>query len=416
MDREAHARSAIEGERPVRRAPFPGGRKHSLAEWRAIKPIFERGAIQMARGPEVMALREKFKKLFGMKYAVTASSGTAALHAAMGALGIGRGDEVITSPVTDMGTLTAILAQNAVPIFADVDPLTVEITPQTVAREITPRTRAVILVHLAGLPADSRGIVRLARRRGIPVVEDMAQSYLCRQGRRYSGTLGDIGCWSLNESKHIGAGDGGILLTNRRSLALRADLFADKCYDREGRGIQPFFAAFNYRLNTLVAGVCLEQLRKVRRICSIRNRLGSYLDRELARIGGIAPRPVRKGDYATYWYYLFLIAPEKFHCTTAEFAAALKAEGIPAGLPWTPSVLNWPIFKDHLPSPHACAETCPLYKGGRPDYDLAHYPGTMEFIRRAIQMPLTEFFTMREMRDTVRAVAKVAAHFRQRAN
>ena len=115
-----------------------------------------------------------------------------------------------------MGTLIAILAQNAVPIFADVDPLTVEITPETVARKITPRTKAIILVHLAGLPADSRGIVRLARSRGIAVVEDMAQSYLCKQGSRYAGTLGDIGCWSLNESKHIGAGDGGILLTNRR--------------------------------------------------------------------------------------------------------------------------------------------------------------------------------------------------------
>ena len=330
VNQEAHTRLAIEGGRPVRVAPFPAGAKHSLAEWRAIKPIFERGTIHMTRGPEVMALREKFKKLFGMRYAVTASSGTAALHTAIGALGIGRGDEVITSPVTDMGTLIAILAQNAVPVFADVDPLTVEITPETVALKITPRTKAVILVHLAGLPADGRGIVRLARSRGIAVVDDMAQSYLCKQGRRYAGTQGDIGCWSLNESKHIGAGDGGVLLMNRRSLARRADLFADKCYDREGRGVQPFFAPFNYRLNTLVAGVCLEQLKKVRRVCAARNRLGRYLDRELTRIDGITPRPVRKGDYATYWYYLFHISPEKFHCTNAEFAAAMRAEGVPS--------------------------------------------------------------------------------------
>jgi dTDP-4-amino-4,6-dideoxygalactose transaminase len=413
MNREARAPLAVAGGPPVRVAPFPTGAKHSLAEWRAIKPIFKRGAIQMTRGPEVMALREKFKKLFGMRYAVTASSGTAALHTAIGALGIGRGDEVITSPITDMGTLIPILAQNAVPVFADVDPLTVEITPETVARKITPRTKAVILVHLAGFPADSRGIVRLAHRRGIAVVEDMAQSYLCRQGRRYAGTLGDIGCWSLNESKHIGAGDGGILLTNRRSLARRADLFADKCYDREGRGVQPFFAPYNYRLNTLVAGVCLEQLKKVRRLCSVRNRLGRYLDRELARIDGITPRPVRKGDYATYWYYLFHIAPEKFHCSNTEFAAAVRAEGIGVG-PFGSNVMDWPIFRDHLPSPHACAETCPLYKGGRPDYDIAHYPGAMEVKRRAIQLWISDFFTLREMRDTARAVAKVAAHYRHR--
>jgi dTDP-4-amino-4,6-dideoxygalactose transaminase len=414
MNRKTHTPPAIEGGPPVRVAPFPSGAKHNLAEWRAIKPIFERGVIQMTRGPEVMALREKFKKLFGMKYAVTASSGTAALHTALGALGIGRGDEVVTSPITDMGTLIPILAQNAVPVFADVDPLTVEITPETVARKITPRTKAVILVHLAGLPADSRGIVRLAHRRGIAVVEDMAQSYLCKQGRRYAGALGDIGCWSLNESKHIGAGDGGILLTNRPSLARRADLFADKCYDREGRGVQPFFAPYNYRLNTLVAGVCLQQLKKVRRLCSARNRMGRYLDRELARIDGITPRPVRKGDYATYWYYLFHIAPEKFHCANTEFAAAVRAEGVPVG-PFGSNVMDWPIFRDHLPSPHACAETCPLYKGGRPDYEIAHYPGAMEVKRRGIQLWMNESFTMREMRDTARAVAKVAAHYRNRA-
>jgi len=412
MNREAHTKLAIEGGRPVRTTPFPAGAKHSLAEWRAVKPIFERGTIHMTRGPEVMALREKFKKLFGMKYAVTVSSGTAALHTALGALEIGRGDEVITSPVTDMGTLIAILAQNAVPIFADVDPLTVEITPETVARKITSRTKAIILVHLAGLPADGRGIVRLARRRGIAVVDDMAQSYLCKQGRRYAGTFGDIGCWSLNESKHIGAGDGGILLTNRRSLARRADLFADKCYDREGGPVRPTFAPFNYRLNTLVAGVCLEQLKQVRRVCSTRNRLGSYLDRELARIDGINPRPVRKGDYATYWYYLFHIAPEKFHCTNAEFAAAMRAEGIPVGA-FTQNVMDWPIFKEHLLSSHACADSCPLYKGGRPDYDSTHYPGVMEVRRRAIQLWMNERLTMREMRDLVRAVAKVAAHYRR---
>src|SRR5688572_4856107 len=135
---------AIHGGKPVRRTRLSSGPKHSLAEWRAIRPIFARGSIHMTRGPEVMALREKFKRLFGMKYAVTTSSGTAALHTALGALEIGRGDEVITSPITDMGTLTAILAQNAVPIFADVDPLTLMMTPKTLEAKITARTKAIL--------------------------------------------------------------------------------------------------------------------------------------------------------------------------------------------------------------------------------------------------------------------------------
>jgi dTDP-4-amino-4,6-dideoxygalactose transaminase len=412
---------ALYAGEPAKKTPFGGGPKHSLAEWRAIRPIFKRGTIHMARGPEVMALRERFTKLFGMKYAVTASSGTAALHAATGALGIGRGDEVITSPITDMGTLTAILAQNAVPIFADVDPRTLMMTPETVAARITRRTKAIIVVHLAGLPADVRGIVRLARPRRIPVIEDMAQSYLCRQGRRYCGTFGTMSCWSLNESKHIGAGDGGVVLTNDKDLARMADLFADKGYDREGGPVDPFFAAYNYRLNTLVAAVCLEQMKKLHWICSRRHSYGARLDRELAKIEGIAPRPVRKGDYATYWYYVFLIDPDLLGCTNADFALALRAEGIGARAA-AESVLDWTLFRERRPNRpasagpsagrHACADSCPLYRGKAPDYDIAHYPGLLEVKQRAVRIAMSEFWTPQDIRDVIRGVKKVARYYR----
>ena len=412
MAKRSPEKLAIHGGEPVKTTPYGAGPKHGLDEWEAIRPIFERGTIDMTRGPEVMKLRERFKRMFGMKHAVSASSGTAALHAAMGALQVGRGDEVITSPVTDMGTCTAIMMQNAVPIFADVDPLTAMITPETVAAAITRRTRAVIVVHLAGLPADMRGIMRVCRPKRIAVVEDMAQSYMVKQGKRYSGTFGDIGCWSLNESKHVGAGDGGVMMTNKAALADRADLFADKCYDRAGKGRSPFFAAYNYRLSTLTAGVCLEQMKKVRGICAARHRLGARLDRALAKVNGIQPRPVRPGDYATYWYYVFSVDPDVLGCGRTEFLEALQAEGISAW-PLHSNVLAWPVFKDHLPSPHACAETCPLYKGGVPDYDMASRPGLSRLMERAVQMPMSEHFTTDDMDDVARAISKVARHFRE---
>jgi len=404
---------AIHGGQPVKTTPFGKGPKHSLDEWRAIRPIFERGSIHMTRGPEVMELRKKFCRLFGRKYAVTASSGTAALHVAMGALEVGRGDEVITSPITDMGTLVAILAQNAVPIFADVDPQTLMITPQSIEERITPRTKAVLVVHLAGLSADIGGIMRVARKHRIAVVEDMAQSYLCTRGGRYAGTFGEIGCWSLNESKHIGAGDGGVLLTDRKSLAQRADLFADKCYDREGCGVAPFFAPYNYRLNTLTAGVCLQQLRKLKRLCRRRSTLGRRLDSGLARIEGVRPRPVPESDTATYWYYVFHVDPDVLGCTNAEFAAALTAEGVGAKA-FDNNVLAWPLFHEHRTNPHACAETCPLYTGPKPDYDMTHYPGLMEVLRRSIRMGISEYYTDQDVRDILRAVRKVAAYYRAR--
>lgn len=403
---------ALHGGTPVKTTDFGVGAKHTLAEWEAIKPIFERGNIHMTRGPEVMALREKFIKMFGMKYAVTASSGTAALHTALGAMEIGRGDEVITSPVTDMGTLVAILQMNAVPIFADVDPLTLMITAESVVAQVTPRTKAIMVVHLAGQSADMTGIMRVARKHKLGVVEDMAQSYLCKQGERYAGTIGHIGCWSLNESKHIGAGDGGILLLNNKKLALRADLFADKCYNREGGPTDPFFAPMNYRLNTLVAGVCLEQMKRVRNICSRRHTLGTRLDKALAKIAGVTPRPVPKGDYATYWYYIFSIDPEVLTCTNVEFVKALTAEGIPASA-GVMNVMEWQLFRDHAVSTHACADSCPLYKGKQPDYSIASYPGMQRAKTCSVRMSMSEFFTNEDIVDMGKAVAKVAAYYRR---
>jgi dTDP-4-amino-4,6-dideoxygalactose transaminase len=406
---KATEKLAIHGGKPVCARKFHGGPKHNLAEWQALKPMFERGSIPMARGPEVMALREKFTKMFGMKYAVTASSGTAALHTAAAALGVGRGDEVITSPVTDMGTLTAILMQNAVPVFADIDPKTTMITPETIEAKITRRTRAIIVVHLAGLAADMDGIMRLARRHKLAVIEDVAQSYMTEYKGRRIGTIGHAGCWSLNESKHIGAGDGGVMMTNDKAVAERADLFADKCYDRTGTGLKPFFAAMNYRLNAMVAAVSIEQLKKVAWVCRRRHALGTYLDRELARLPGLGVRPVRKGDYATYWYYIFHIDTDRLNCTVQEFAKAAQAEGAWCGA-LGQNVMDWPVFKGHPDDRHACSSHCPLYKGGAPDYDTRHYPGVIEANARSLRAGMNEYFTMADMKAFVKAIAKVAHH------
>ena len=406
-----HDTLALCGGRPVRTRPFDMGKKHTLAEWRALRPIFARGSIPMTRGPEVMKLRELFRKRFGMQYAVTASSGTAAIHTALAALGIGRGDEVITSPFTDMGSLVGILQLNAVPVFADVDPATMMITPATVAAKLTPRTRAVEVVHIAGLAADTPGIVRLCRPRRIAVVEDCAQSYLCTRGRRLAGTMGDIGCWSMNESKHIGAGDGGILLTNNRRLAERAELFADKCYNRTGGPHDPYFAPMTYRLNALAAAVIIEQFQHLDAWAARRHQLGSRLDAALARLPGILPRPVRKGDYATYWYYLFRIDTRRFGVSNVQFARALQAEGIYANAPHTMSVLGWSLFRKDTDDRHACSFHCPLYKGQRPSYDPRDFPGLQQMCREAIEMLMSPHFRVRDIDDMARAVAKVAAWY-----
>ncbi|MHC4872031.1 MAG: DegT/DnrJ/EryC1/StrS family aminotransferase [Planctomycetota bacterium] len=401
---------AIHGGTPVKTKDFGSGKKHDLNEWQALKPVFERGCINMTRGPEVMQLREKFCKMTGLKYAATASSGTAALHTALGALEIGRGDEVITSPITDMGTITAIVQQNAVPVFADIDPLTCMITPETVKKKITRHTKAILPVHLAGQPCDVKGIKKVIKGKKIAIVEDLAQSYLAQQGKTQCGTIGDIGCWSLNESKHIGAGDGGILLTNSKKLADRADLFADKCYNRSGGRPAPFFAPYNYRLSTLTAAVCLEQMKKVKAVCSKRNKLGSKLDSLLNKIPGINPRPVKKGDYATYWYYIFAIDPKIIKTDLETFCKAVTAEGPYCGTMKLNNLLNWPLFKDLPDDRHACGINCPAYKG-KVNYDIKKFPGMQRAMKYSGRLMMSEFYSAADINVMGKAVAKVAKYY-----
>jgi len=242
-------------------------------------------------------------------------------------------------------------------------------------------------------------------------VEDCAQSYLCTRGKRIAGTMGDAGCWSINESKHIGAGDGGMMLTNNRTLARRADLFADKCYNREGGGHDPFFAPMTYRLNALAAAVAIEQFKRLDKVVARRNLLGSRLDAELAAIEGVKTRPVRRGDYATYWFHLFRIDPGLFGVTNEQFAEALRAEGIPAHVPHTLNVLYWSLFRKDNDDRHACSYHCPLYKEPKPDYDVSGYSGVQQACREGIELLISPNFSIRDVTDMARAITKLARFF-----
>ena len=401
---------AIDGGSPIRTTRFPNVVKHDLDEWQAIKPIFERGSINMTRGPEVMKLREEFRGVFGMQHAVTTSSGTSALHAATAAVGIGRGDEVITSPITDMGTIVAIIQQNAVPVFADVAPGTFMISPETVMEKVTPRTKAVIPIHLGGLPCDVIGMKKALKGKNIAIIEDVAQSYMVKQKGRFAGTIGDIGCWSLNESKHIGAGDGGMLLTNNANLAKQADLFADKCYDRETRVDTPFFSPYNYRLSTLTAAVCLEQLKKLDDICERRNKIGKTLEKLLSDIPGISPLQVDEKDYATYWYYLLALDFSKIDADVETFYEAMRAEGVYAGSMEPYNILRWTFFQNPPDDRHACSFNCPHYDG-KVDYSINSFPNMVDGIKRTVRIPINENYDELDVKDIADAVRKVANHF-----
>jgi perosamine synthetase len=302
--------------------------KFGEAEKKNLGEVIDSGDLFYVNGDKTKKFCTRVRDYFGVKYCSTASSGTAAIHAAIGALEIPPGKEVITSPITDMGTLIGVLYQNLVPVFADVDPRTYNITAESIKAKMTSGTAAIIVVHLAGNPAQMDGIMAVAREHGIPVVEDCAQSYGAKYGGNFIGTIGNAGCYSLNAFKHISAGDGGFVITNDKDLYERAANFADKSYDRLNTGRRLTVLAPCYRITELQSAVALAQMDKLDYITGRRHELGDRFNKGISGLDGVLPHEVSGGNYCTYWFTMLRVDPAL--CSRDLFASKLKAEGVPA--------------------------------------------------------------------------------------
>jgi dTDP-4-amino-4,6-dideoxygalactose transaminase len=265
----------------------------------AVRDVFERGAF--INGPNVAAFEEEVAAYLGAGFAVGLNSGTDALHLALRALDIGPGDEVITTPFTFVATSEAIGMVGATPVFADIDPRTYTLDPRAVEAAVTPRTRAILPVHLYGLPAPMQELMAIARRHGIAVVEDCAQSIGATFEGRATGTFGDVGCFSFFPSKNLGAyGDGGMAVTAdpqiaRRIRALRAH-GATKKYYHEELGV-------NSRLDELQAAILRIKLRRLPQWNEARRRVAAAYTNAFSNVPGIQV-PVEPPDsHAVYHQY-----------------------------------------------------------------------------------------------------------------
>jgi perosamine synthetase len=403
---------AIHGGPRVRTEPMTtSGPRFDELELKELKEALEQQTLFYWHGNKVKEFRRRFAALYGVKHCHMVTSGTAALHTATCALGISPGDEVITTPITDQGTVVAILAQGGVPVFADVDPHTYNITAETVARVITPKTRAVIVVHLAGNPADMDPILELAESHDLRVIEDCAQSYLCWYRGRPAGTMGDIGCFSLNDFKHISAGDGGMVITNDDDLSAQCALALDKGYHRDGSGRRPGILAFNYRPSELHGAVALAQLGKLPRIVAQRNLLGDRLTSLIQDIPGLHPHKVLDGCRSSYWFYLGRMDPDALGISRDEFVSAVAAEGVPV----TPGyigrmVYEYPVLVEH----HAYAQGEFPWDGtyGRAiTYGPGLCPVAEEVEATSWRVPITEHMIEKDIDDIAAALRKVAQHF-----
>ena len=180
----------------------------------AVMAVLDRGVFWGAHAPEITALQEDWAQWLGTKYCLATNSGTAALHMAVAAAGVEPGDEVITTPFSWTSTATCVLHHNAIPIFADIDPLSYNIDPVKIEEKITPFTKAIIPVHLYGLPADMDPIMEIAERHNLVVIEDCCQAHGALYKGRKVGTIGHVAAFSLNGSKNLSGGEGGLFVTN----------------------------------------------------------------------------------------------------------------------------------------------------------------------------------------------------------
>lgn len=318
------------------------------------------------------------------------------------------GEEIITTGLSDAGTVLPILMQNAIPVFADVDPATGNLDPEDVESKITERTRAIIVVHLFGIPAPVERFREIADRNGLILIEDCAQAYLTRtDGGALAGTVGDLGCFSLQQSKHITAGDGGIVITGDAELARRARLFADKGWPRDTGERTHLFLGLNYRMTELQAAVAHAQLGKLAGVVADRRRTALRLTETVATLPGLAAAPT---EGTSYWQFPVYLDPGAAGGDAAAYAAVLGELGIGTN----PGYLDRPLYRTP-----ALADAVTYGRSGypltaaehRPDYSAGSCPQTEELINhRLLVIGWNENYTDSDVDDLAQALRITSAH------
>ena len=323
---------ALLGGTPVHRGGWP-----HWPEWREswepeILKVFRSGRwCCSGGGGKVAEFEQAYAELHGAKRCVATPSGTTALITALHVMGVDAGDEVITSPYTFIATYNAILAHKALPVFADTDPATLTMDPASVESRITERTRAILPVHIYGMPCDMDPINAIAKKHNLAVVEDACQAWLGEYKGRRCGTLGDLGCFSFQNSKHIASGDGGAVTGN-------SDELLDHClsYHNCGRafgtfkGSGSFSHGVNYRMTHYQAAMLLQQCDKLVTDTKRRRENADYLTAGLQQIPGIQPARLPANSRAVWHLYPFRYDPAHFNgLPRGKFMKALQAEGVP---------------------------------------------------------------------------------------
>lgn len=417
---------AIKGGNPVRTKLFPAYNTIGEEEKRAVMKVLDSGNLSQYLGawsddffggPMVKAFEKSWSEAFGVKYSVSVNSNTSGLFTAIGAIGIQPGDEVIVSPYTMSASAIAPLVYGGIPVFADIDPANFCMDPRSIESKITPRTKAILVVHIFGHPADMDSIMAIAQKHNLKVIEDCAQAPMGKYKGKYVGTIGDLGIFSLNYHKHIHTGEGGVIITNNPELAERCQMIRNHAENvtapKEVKDLTNLIG-YNYRMTEIECAIGKEQLKKLPSLLEQRLENVAFLDEHLSKFPAfeILP-PVNEGSVNTYYVY-----PVKFNKEVAGidrnlFVEALKAEIPSAVLRETAPLIGAgyvkPLYLQPVYQQKAAWAFHPdLYKGNV-DYSPGICPVTekMHFEQLFTHEYMRPGMSKADMMDVVNAMEKI---------
>ena len=391
------------------------GRTLGAEELELLKKVIESGTLTSTKGDFVKQLETEFAKKLGSKFAYACSSGTAAIHCAVAAINPEPGDEIITTSITDMGGLTPIIYQGAVPVFADVDPETYNVTARSIEKVISERTKAIVVTHLFGNPCDMAAIQELAKEHGIPIIEDCAQAFLSTYRDENIGTLGDIGCFSLQQGKHITTGEGGIVVTDNEDFARHMYLYINKAWGYGDQNPDHYFAALNYRMTELQGAVAVAQLGKLEDVVASRSRLADSLTTQLSGLAGISTPTITPDSTHTYWKYCLNVDASVIEGGSPGLGAALREKGIACA----PRYIQKPAFECKVIRDQVTFGTSRWpFSLARPeavDYSRDKFPGTYKALEHVLVIAFNECYTDEHV-DFIATSVREAAEALQKTN
>jgi perosamine synthetase len=383
----------------VRKTLLPYGRQ-SIAEDDIQAVVDVLRSDWLTTGPKVGEFEDAFAAWVGAEYAVSFSSGTAALHGAAFAAGLKAGDEAITSPMTFAATANCVLYQGAMPVFADVSADTLNLDPEGVAARITPRTRAILPVDYAGHPADLNAILELAARHGMVVIEDACHALGAEYRRRRTGGIAHMTVFSFHPVKHLTTGEGGMVTTDRADCAEALRRFRNHGISSDARKRQAegrwhyemVLLGFNYRLTDIACALGMSQLKKLETNLLRRREIAARYATAFRDLAGVTPLTVRADVRPAWHLYPIRLNLEKLTADRAQVFRALRAENIGVNVHYIP-VHRHPYYRDRFG-----------YRGGE-------YPIAEDAYERLISLPMFHGMTDEDVEDVVRAVCKVVGHY-----